>query len=234
MKLSAKTLSILKNFSLINQNMVFRPEQPIKTISEAGHLLAIGPMVDFEFEEPFGIYDLSEFISTVNLFNEPDITLETNYMVIKENKKRVKYFFSNPEFLTFPEKDIKMPKAEVSFFLPEGDLLSLKQASSTLGVTDLVFENDGTSDSIVAYVTDTNDKTSNSFSINLSLLENDSVLGVPFKFVTNIADLKFISDTYKVNFSSKFIAQFIGESLKTQYFLGLDKKMSTYPFFKRN
>ena len=66
MELNEGTLQVLKNFSGINQNLLIRSGNTIKTISEARNVLATA-IVDQEFPNDFGIYDLNEFISVLSL-----------------------------------------------------------------------------------------------------------------------------------------------------------------------
>lgn len=223
MKLSPEMMEVLKNFASINSNIVFKVDSAIKTISEAKNILAIGPEPDFKFTQDFGIYDLQEFLSAISMFSEPTFEIDDdyNYMLIKEGKQSIKYFFSSPEFLTHPTKDIKMPSAEVKFTLNEQDISKLKQAASTLRADDLVFETGG-----IVYVTDTKDKTSNSFKIELSDLKVED--DVNFKFVMSVSDLKVLPDDYSVEISSKFISRFIGKTNEIEYFIGLDNKASNY------
>jgi hypothetical protein len=226
MKLSDETITILKNFSSINSNIVFKVGEPIKTISEAKNILAIGPKLDFDHEKDFGIYDLPEFLGALNLFNEPSFEFGADYKSVKivEGSKSINYFFSSTEFLTHPTKDIQMPEVKVSFTITDEDVASLRQAASALGLTNIVVEGDGTD--VKVYVTNSSDPTSNSFTIEIGNVEHEQ--GVPFKFVSNISDLKMISDDYVVEYSSKFISRFVGVNKKIQYFIGLDNKASTY------
>ena len=59
MELSENTLQVLKNFSNINQNLMIRSGKTVKTISEARNVLSTA-VVDVEFPQDFGIYDLNE------------------------------------------------------------------------------------------------------------------------------------------------------------------------------
>jgi len=60
MQLSEDTLALLTNFGSINSNIVLRPGQQLKTISEAKNILAVADIVE-DFPSDMGIYDLNEF-----------------------------------------------------------------------------------------------------------------------------------------------------------------------------
>lgn len=226
MKLTNEFIEVLRNFSSINSNIVFEVDKPVRVISEAKNILASGPMPDFSYEKDFGIYDLQEFLSAVSLFDSPSFEFdeEYNYVKIVEDKKSIKYFFSNPEYLTYPTKDIKMPSCDVSFTLRDKDINDLKKAASVLSVSEFVVEKQG--EEVKAYVTDIKDKTSNSFVIELNHFKCEE--DVPFTFVANISDLKLLSGDYDVEYSSKYISRFVGKTNGVEYFIGLDNKESNY------
>ena len=60
MKLSDKTLSLLKNFSNINQSILFKKGSSLRTISVMKNILAEATITE-EIPKDFGIYDLSQF-----------------------------------------------------------------------------------------------------------------------------------------------------------------------------
>src|SRR5210317_1688353 len=118
MELSDNTLQVLKNFSTINQNVMIRAGNTIKTISEARNVLATA-VVDVEFPQEFGIYDLNEFIGVLGLVDTPRLKFNEESVTVGDSsgRSKVKYFFSPEETLTTPQKDINMPECEVKFVL---------------------------------------------------------------------------------------------------------------------
>ena len=71
MNLSQDTISILKNFSDINTNILINSGQQLKTISTMKNIQAVADIPE-SFEQEFGIYDLNEFLS-VELFDKSNI-----------------------------------------------------------------------------------------------------------------------------------------------------------------
>jgi len=59
MELNDGTLQVLKNFSGINQNILIKQGNTLKTISEARNVLARATLKE-DFTKDFGIYDLNE------------------------------------------------------------------------------------------------------------------------------------------------------------------------------
>jgi len=66
MKLSDKTIKLLKNFSSINQSILFKEGSKLRTISVMKNILAEAT-VDEEFPKDFGIYDLVQFLNGLDL-----------------------------------------------------------------------------------------------------------------------------------------------------------------------
>ena len=95
--LSKKTLDVLKNFSTINSSIVFRQGSTVRTISNAENILAkfTGEEV---FPSDFAIYDLSQFLSGISLFNDPQLEFTSNdFVSIRGGRTSAKYYFSDPE-----------------------------------------------------------------------------------------------------------------------------------------
>ena len=70
MKLSDKTIKLLKNFSSINQSILFKEGSKLRTISVMKNILAEAT-VDEEFPKDFGIYDLVQFLNGLDLHETP-------------------------------------------------------------------------------------------------------------------------------------------------------------------
>ena len=220
MQLSSETIGVLKNFASINSNIVFRGGSTIKTMSEAKNILASANVTE-DFPSDVGIYDLNEFLGVISMFNEPSLDFYDNYVRIGEDNRAVQYFFSDPSILTSPTKDIQMPDPEVKFSLSESELATIRKASSTLSVSDLVIENSVPGESeLRATVTDLADSTSNSFSLNLASSE---LPDVPFRFVFNVANFKIVPGDYSVDVSSKLISQLTNRNADLNYWIALEK-----------
>jgi len=219
MKLSSETLAVLKNFSSINSNIVFRGGSTIKTMSEAKNILA-SANVSEEFPTDVGVYDLNEFLGVVSMFNDPELEFQDSFVQVREDNRSVKYFFSDPSILTSPSKDIQMPDPEVQFELGDSELNTIRKAASTLSVSDLVLEYDGSGD-LQATVTDLADSTSNSFSLTLKSVSLPE--GTPFRFVFSVSNFKILSGNYRVDVSSKLISHLTAESSDVEYWIALEK-----------
>ena len=222
MELSENTLSVLRNFSTINQNVMFRQGNVLKTMSEARNVLAAATL-DAELPQDFGIYDLNEFIGVLGLVDTPRLKFESEYVTIGDSSGRtkIKYFFSPEDTLTTPSKDVNMPDGEVKFTLDEDTLNKIKRAASTLGHNELSIT--GKNGVLSLSVVENQNSTSNAFTIDIDGEFGDA----EFTFVLSIANLKILAGDYDVNISSKLISNFKHKEQPVQYWIALEKT-STY------
>jgi len=223
MELSDATLSVMKNFSGINQNILIRSGNQIKTISEARNVLASAQVTE-SFPNDIGIYDLNEFIGVLGLVDTPNLQFEDEYVRVSDSsgRSRVKYFFSSEDTLTVPQKDIKMPDPEVTFTLDNDTLNKIKKAASALGHEEVLRSSQyGV---LNLSVVDTQNATSNAFSIDV---DGDYPEGATFNFVLSISNLRIIPGDYEVKISSKLISEFANKSIPVKYWIALEKS-STY------
>lgn len=223
MELSSRTVEILRNFSTINPNIVVNGGNVLKTMSIAKNIVSRAE-IEEDFPNTFGIYDLSEFLSVLSLVDRPSITFGDNFCTVSDGSglSSVKYFYSDPEMLSSPKKDIVMPQCEVKFLLTNDTLSKIKRASSALGYENISIRPNG--NSIEINVVDANDKTSNSYSI---LVEGEFPEGADFNFIMGVGNMKLLGGDYEVSVSTKLISHFKSTDSETQYFIALEKS-STY------
>lgn len=218
MELSENTLQVLKNFSTINQNLMIRSGNTIKTISEARNVLATAVVIE-EFPQDIGIYDLNEFLGVLNLVDTPRLKLDEGFGIISDStgRSKVKYFWSPEETLTTPSKDINMPKPDVKFTLDNDTLNRLKRAASTLGHEEVSIS--GKDGVLSLSVVESQNSTSNKYSIDIDGEFGDAI----FNFVINIANLKILPGDYDVSISSKLISNFSHKEHNLNYWIAVEK-----------
>lgn len=223
MELSNRTVEILRNFSTINQNIVVNGGNVLKTMSVAKNIVSRAE-VDENFPNTFGIYDLSEFLSVLSLVDNPSIEFDESYCTVSDGSglSSVKYFYSDPEMLAAPKKDIIMPECEVKFLLTNETLSKIKRASAALGYDNISIRPAGNG-SIEIRVVDVDNSTSNSFSV---LVEGDFPDSVNFDFIMGVANMKLLGEDYQVSVSTKLISHFKSITSDTQYFIALEKSSS--------
>ncbi|MDC0308671.1 hypothetical protein OAL25_00255 [bacterium] len=223
MELSTFTMNLLKNYSGINPNLVIREGNSIMTMSEAKNVLAQASVPE-TFDRTVGIYDLSEFLSVLNLFDTSNIKLEEKFMTVSDTsgRSKIKYFMSDTDILTSPTKPISMPDGDVKFYLDQETLGRVKKASSALGHDQLsITPGDGV---ITLSVVNIDNATSNTYSIDVPGESSGD-----YNFILNIKNLQMIPGNYNVAISSKLISQFTldEENTDLKYWVALEKT-STY------
>ncbi|RPF76137.1 MAG: hypothetical protein CBE14_002860 [Rickettsiales bacterium TMED254] len=219
MELSVETEALLTNFAGINQNMLFTEGSTIKTMSEARNVLASANISE-DIPREFGIYDLNEFLRAIAIVNpSPNIKFEDDNVLLKDSSGRlkIKYFYSSKETLTYPEKDIVMPTSDVSFVLENETFKKIKNATNAFGHSEMSIS--GTQDLLTLSVADSQNATSNKFSIDVPGKASSS----NFNFIMNISNMKIIPGDYDVTISSKLISNFKHKDLNVQYWIALEK-----------
>ena len=218
MKLNDQTVSILKNFSTINQNLVIKEGSEIATMSAMKNIVAKAT-VEENFPVEFAIYDLNEFLSALSLFTNPDLDFQENYVVITEagsKGKSLKYWYSEPSVVTTPSKEVTMPSSEVKFPLQSNVLSEVQKAAAVIGAPDMVLEDDE------LRVTDKKNDTANSYSTPL----DTEAHGANYKFWFKVENLKLLPGCYDVEVSSKRISHFQNKKLPVGYFIALEPESS--------
>ena len=215
MQLSESTKEILKNFSEVNPNLVITPGKQLKTISTMKNILATANVSE-DFPQDIAIYDLNEFLGVMSLFTKPTFAFDDKSLSISEEgtSTKSKYYFADPSILTVPQKDVKMPEAEVSFTLTETDLTKVKKAAAMLQLPDISISSKG-SDIMLSAIDKKND-TANNFSIKVG--ETNS----KFEFHFKTEHLKMLPGDYNVSISSKLISNFKHKSKPIEYWVALE------------
>jgi hypothetical protein len=216
MKLSDNTLTILKNFAGINQSILVKKGNKLRTISIAKNILAEAEISE-EFPRDFAIYDLNQFLNGLSLHSDPDLDFaEDSYITIREGKRRVKYFYADPNvIISPPDKEIKLPSEDVCFQLESGSLEKLVKAAGVYQLPDISAIGDAGVIRLV--VRDKKNDTSNEYSIVVG--ETDEQFTFNFK-VENIS--KIISGAYNVVVSSKLLSQFTNTKHNLCYYIALE------------
>ena len=117
MKLSEHTISVLKNFASINQNLVIKEGSELQTMSAMKNIVARSG-VEETFPKEMAIYDLNEFLAALSLFSSPVLEFDEQYVTIKEESNptnSLKYFYSDPSVVQSPSKTITMPSEDITF-----------------------------------------------------------------------------------------------------------------------
>ena len=224
MKLSEHTISVLKNFASINQNLVIREGSELQTMSAMKNIVARSG-VEENFPKEVAIYELNEFLAALSLFSSPILEFDDQYVTIKEESNpsnSLKYFYSDPSVVQSPSKTITMPSEDVTFELSSGDLSKMKKASAVIGAPDMVLENTNEPFKSILNAIDKKNDTANNYSLDISTNGDGQ-----FKFYFKVENLKLMDGSYDVSVSSRNISNFKSKNSDVEYWIALEPE-STY------
>ena len=217
--LSRKTLDVLKNFSTINSSIVFRKGSTVRTISNAENILAkfTGEEV---FPVDFAIYDLSQFLSGISLFSDPQLEFDNeNFVSIRGGRQSARYFFSDPEITlkSAPEKNVKFPGSDLQFSLTGEDLIALQKASAVYSLPDLTFQSIEGHDEIKLILRDKENDTSNTYDITVA----GSTTGT-YTLDLKIENIRLLPGDYTVKVSQHLISEWTNVNTDLTYYIALE------------
>jgi hypothetical protein len=215
MKLSDKTLTLLKNFSGINQSILIKEGNNLRTISVMKNILAEAT-VEEEFPKDFGVYDLNQFLNGIGLYHSPELDFDNEgHVMIREGKSRSKYFFADPNVIvTPPDKSIVLPSEDVCFLLDTKELDKLLKASSIYQLPDLSVI--GEAGVVKLVVRDKKNDTSNEFSVIVGETDEEFV----FNFKTE--NIRILPGTYEVVISKKLLSRFVNTNFDVKYYIAME------------
>lgn len=220
MFISQETLSILKNFSTINQNLLIKKGSSLRTLSSMKDLLGEATITE-TFERDVPIYDLSQFLNCLSLIPGAEVNLLDDYIEITDGSNSINYRYADPSVIqTPPEKELSLPSEDVCFVLKQEDLETLKKAAAVLQIPDVSLRGDG--ETIKLVVSDKKNSGSNSYQIEVG--ETD----INFEFVFKVESLRIISGDYDVVVSKQMLSRFQHRSSNIVYYIAVDPTNSFY------
>ena len=222
MNLSNETVSVLKNFSTINQNLVIKKGSNISTMSAMKNIIASAEVKE-KFPVDFAIYDLNEFLAALSLFEKPDLDFHEDFVVMTENGstgKSLKYWYSDPSVVTSPTKEITMPESEISFILENNMLVNVQKAAAVIGAPDMALEAMSVGKALLK-VTDKKNSTANDYAVGVDVTNEDGK-DLPYKFWFKVENLKLLSGSYNVAVSSRNISHFVNSNVNIYYWIALE------------
>ena len=211
MRLSEQTVSLLKNFAGINQNIQFKAGNKLQTISAQKNILVDAEVPEL-FPSDFAIYDLNKMLGVMSLFQDPELEIGDKTMKVGG---KVNYMFADPSMIvTPPEKELTFPEAEVKFAMSNVDFSQTTKAAAMLGLPHVCVVGDGSK--ITLGATDVNNSSSDDFVTEVGTTDKN------FCMVFKIENLKLFAGDYDVEITSKGISKFSHTSISLQYFIATE------------
>ena len=214
MKLSEKTLSLLKNFGSINQSILFKEGNKLRTISVMKNILAEAEIAE-DIPQDFGIYDLNQFLNSLSVSQSPELDFSNNqYVMIRGSDTKAKYFFADPSVIVSPpEKEISLPTEDVQFELNTQQLDPCLRTASYLQLPDVSVVGEAGVVKIVVW--DKKNDTSDDTDI---VGKTDSEFSFNFK----VENIKIIPGRYEVTISEKLLSKFTSKDRNLCYYIALE------------
>jgi hypothetical protein len=218
MKLSNETLTVLKNFSGINQGIQFKKGSKLTTVSSGKTVLAQANLKDV-FPQDFCVYDLNQFLSVNSLFKDSaELDFDDSNVIFKSGRSKVKYRMTAKEMIvTPPEKEITLPSVDCEFKLTQEDYEWILKTASVLSSPHIGVQSDGDTVEIITF--DANDNSAHTNSIQVG--EGN---GKKYKIVFKTENMKLIPGTYDAKISFKGISHFQNTTNDIQYWIAFEAK----------
>ena len=215
MKISEKTAQLLKNFCGINQSLMFKSGNKIRTISVMKNIFAEATISE-EIPKDFGIYDLAQFLQGIALHSDAELCFNSeNHLLSKGGGNTTKYYFTDPSVIVSPpDKSIALPTEDVCFNLSSDQLSQLTRAAAVYGLEDISAIGNGSEISLL--VRDKENSTSNEFSIVVGETNSE------FVFNFKVENLKIMSGKYEVVVSAPNMARFTNTAYDLVYYIALE------------
>jgi len=223
MKLSENTLDILKNFASLNQGIVIRPGNVLRTVSENKAVLAEAT-VEESFPNEFGIYDLHKLLSVVSSNkSSPDISFEKEYLSFTSvGKIRIRYSDIS-HILAPPKKSIELPSVDVSLDFTSEIQNWIFSTAAILKAPNIVVKCNGEGEDINILAMDVKGEIVDDASVKVNG-ESDTAFQAVFK----VENLKILPGAYKVEISSSGVSKFTNESKNVSYWIAIEKGSSKF------
>jgi len=208
MKISLRTVQILKNFSILNPSLVFKKGNIIKTMTPNKTVYAKATVGE-DISETFAIYELSKFLSVLSLFDSPEINLNEKFLTVKNNNQEVQYTYGDINNIVAPgDKEIKLPDMEINFRLTNNTLQGLFKAMAILGTPEIAV----TGENGIMHIETINTK--NPLADKFKVQVGTCLDIQKFKMIILAENLKILQEDYDVSISSKGISYFKGKDIE--------------------
>jgi len=222
MQISKQTIEILKNFASINSNILIKPGNQIKTISNYKNVLSQATVQE-TFPVEFGVWDLNKMLGVISLFDDPMLDFQEKHVTIWGGKSHVEYYYSEPKLLTTVTKELKMPPAVVFASLDEEDVKEIQKAASVLQLPDIRISSNNVGGDIILTVMDRKDPSSNEYSFTIGNIADET----EFNFYFKVENLKMLVGDYNLQICENSVAKFENRNFDLTYWIAMEPD-STY------
>lgn len=212
MKIDTSTVAILKNFAKINPSILIQEGNVIKTISTSKTIMAKAKLSQ-NFDHKFAVYNLDRFISSLSLFNEPDLVFKDKFVTITDGDKKINYTYADEStIIKAPDKEISLPSVDVEFTLTHEVFKDVEKGLSVLGLPEIVIVGDGAK--IFIQASDSKNPSGDVYSVMIGETDKN------FRAIFKSENIKVLPGDYQVSISAAGISLFKSEV--AEYFIAVE------------
>lgn len=219
MKLDQHTIKVLSNFSNINNSIVVKEGNELRTMPDSKTILAEANVAD-SFPVDFAIADLRKFLGCMSIYQTPEIEFNDDNLVIHSGSNSIRMYYCNPDLITYPTKRLNLPSADINFKLSEENLAHLIKTSNILSCDDILITGQG--GTVIVSALDSANPTTDSSSMTIP----GDYSKEDFKVYLKISNLKVIAGEYNVAISEKGISLFQHTAKDLKYYIAVEAKSS--------
>jgi hypothetical protein len=213
MQISNETIQVLKNFAMVNSNILIRKGKSLSTISTAKNIFAKADVVE-DFPQEVAIYDLNSLLALLTLMENQNVEFGEKSLIIEKNGGKFEYFYSSPNVIVAaPDKSIDVDN-HYQFKLTAEEVNMITKAAAITGApTITVASKEG---KVSLTVGDKKNDTANTYKASIGESEND------FDCHMAVENFKIIPDAYTVTISKKKVFHFKHETKNIEYFIAME------------
>ena len=213
MKLSARTIDLLKNFNLISPIGLIFPEGNVISVEPQPHrtMVAVAE-IDETIEDRFAINDVTQLCNCIESFNTPQLVLKGTKLIVSDVTNQSQGLFT---LNTANESTIKVPRtikfpvddSNIIFQLTADIYSRIMKGIAVVQSPHIAIIGDGTSLSCSGY----NKENSGINQFNIPLGDTNKTI----KFIIDVNNFNKLYKHYDylVTLSQKGIAKFAGDRL---------------------
>lgn len=147
MQFNEETMAVLKNYETINPSLVFREGNVLEVGSITKHIFSRAVLLE-DVEQDFAIYNMNQFLNTINLFHEPHFEFSSNYVTMRSefNNTSTNYYFCNIDVVdNLPSRDVLQdlftpPNENKDFNLSETTIKEIQKAANVLTLDSILIK----------------------------------------------------------------------------------------------
>jgi hypothetical protein len=220
MKISDRTLSVLKNFAGINSGLVIRTGKIQKTMSPEQTIL-VQATFEEDFPQTFGIYDLNQFLGNTTTLNNADLTFVDTSVKLKDDMIELTYHGCAPNLIISPPegKELVMKNPDVSFDLAVSSLQKIMKIAAMNSLPNISIIGDSKTKSLFIRSHELKNDTSNYADMRMADYD-----GEDFSVTFKTENLKMIPDTYHVEVKIGGFSCWTNPANTLKYFISMEKK----------